>query len=76
MESLFEQLTRCKDDSQQRNWMLYEDESTIRDLLQGVSNSLQNSNRKVSRHVLAKFKYYYVHSLVEYFQVSRSCKIS
>ena len=34
MEDLFEQLTRCKDDEQQRNWMLYEDETTIRDLLQ------------------------------------------
>ena len=34
MEDLFEQLTRCKDDEQQRNWMLYEDEVTIRDLLQ------------------------------------------
>ena len=34
MEDLFEQLTRCKDDEQQRNWMLYEDEITIRDLLQ------------------------------------------
>ena len=29
MESLFEQLTRCKDDEQQRNWMLYEDEQII-----------------------------------------------
>lgn len=69
MEDLFEQLTRCKDDEQQRNWMLYEDEVTIRDLLQALSNSLQTSNRSVSRHVLSKFKYFYVHSLVEYFQM-------
>ena len=39
MEDLFEQLTRCKDDEQQRNWMLYEDEVTIRDLLQVCTHS-------------------------------------
>ena len=41
MEDLFEQLTRCKDDEQQRNWMLYEDEVTIRDLLQVQTSFLQ-----------------------------------
>ena len=43
MEDLFEQLTRCKDDEQQRNWMLYEDEVTIRDLLQ-VHNPFKRLN--------------------------------
>ena len=29
LEKLFEELTRCKEDDQQRNWMLYEDEGRI-----------------------------------------------
>ncbi len=44
MESLFEQLTRCKEDDQQRNWMLYEDESPISSMLQALSSALQNSD--------------------------------
>ena len=49
MEDLFEQLTRCKDDEQQRNWMLYEDEVTIRDLLQVVYINIQKlSTQKYS----------------------------
>ena len=47
LETLFEKLTQCKDDEQQRNWMLFEDEATIRELLLNLSNTLQNSNRKV-----------------------------
>eukprot|EP00095_Tigriopus_kingsejongensis_P003296 snap_masked-scaffold355_size198070-processed-gene-0.1 protein:Tk03296 transcript:snap_masked-scaffold355_size198070-processed-gene-0.1-mRNA-1 annotation:"nck-interacting protein with sh3 domain isoform x1" len=69
IESLFEQLTQAKDDEQQRNWMLYEDEATIRTLLQNLSDSLTNSDRRVSTHVMAKFKYFYILNLVEYFQM-------
>ena len=50
MEDLFEQLTRCKDDEQQRNWMLYEDEVTIRDLLQ-VHHSFKRLNYKLKRNL-------------------------
>ena len=47
LESLFEKLTQAKDDEQQRNWMLFEDEANIKQHLQSLSNTLQNSNRKV-----------------------------
>lgn len=69
MVALFEQLTQCKEDDQQRNWMLYEDEGTIGDLLQSLSNGLQNCDRQISIYVMSKFKYFYIHSLVEYFQM-------
>lgn len=69
LESLFEELTRCKEDDQQRNWMLYEDESRITQLLSHVCDRLQNAPRNASLHVLRRFKYFYVHNLVEYFQM-------
>ncbi len=69
MEGLLERLTSCKEDDQQRNWMLYEDETAIKDLLTGLAVSMQNSDRRVSVFVLGKYKYFYVHSLVEYYQV-------
>ena len=69
MERLFEQLTQCKEDDQQRNWMLYEDESSITNLLLHLSDSLTNADKRVSRYVTSKFKYFYVHNLIEYFQM-------
>lgn len=69
MERLFEQLTQCKEDDQQRNWMLYEDEQSISNLLLHLSDCLTNSDKRVSCYVVAKFKYFYVHNLIEYFQM-------
>ena len=69
LEALFEELTKRKEDDQQRNWMLYKDEQIIRDLLRNLQNVLQNAQKEVCLYVLKKFKYFYVTSLVEYFQV-------
>ena len=49
--------------------MLYKDEQIIRDLLRNLQNVLQNAQKEVCLYVLKKFKYFYVTSLVEYFQV-------
>lgn len=62
-------LCRCKEDDQQRNWMLYEDETRIRNLLNHVCDRLQNAPRSASLHVLKRFKYFYVNNLIEYFQM-------
>ena len=69
MQSLLERLTQCKEDDQQRNWMLYEDEAAIGDLLRSLSDALRNCDRAISVHVMSKFKYFYIHNLVEYFQM-------
>ena len=69
LEKLFEELTRCKEDDQQRNWMLYEDEGRISQLLTHVCDRLQNAPNSASLHVLKRFKYFYVTSLIEYFQM-------
>ena len=69
LEALFEDLTKRKEDDQQRNWMLHKDEHIIKDVIQNLQNVLQNAQKEVCLYVLKKYKYFYVHSLVEYFQV-------
>ena len=67
--SMFDELTKAKEDDQQRNWMLHEDEEIILNQLGQLGSTLQNASRDVCLHVLRKHKYFYVQSLVEYFQM-------
>lgn len=69
MVNLLDLLTKMKEDDQQRNWMLYEDEAIITGQLSSVCSTLQGASQDVSVHVLARYKYFYVQSLVEYFQM-------
>ena len=69
MVRMLDLLTKMKEDDQQRNWMLYEDEAIITRQLSSVCSTLQGASRDVSIHVLARYKYFYVQSLVEYFQM-------
>ncbi len=69
LEKLFEDLTKCKEDDQQRNWMLYEDEAKIANMLNHVCDRLQNAPSNASLQVLKRFKYFYVNNLIEYFQM-------
>ena len=66
---LFDDLTKMKEDDEQRNWMLYEDEEVILGNLNKLCTTLQNASREVVLHVLGKHKYFYVQNLVEYFQM-------
>ena len=67
--SLFDELTKMKEDDQQRNWMLHEDEDCILQNLTRLCSTLQNANREICLHVLGRYKYFYVQNLVEYFQM-------
>ena len=69
LEKLFEELTKCKEDDQQRNWMLYEDEHKIGKSLNHVCDRLHNAPKTASLQVLKRFKYFYVNNLIEYFQM-------
>ena len=66
---LLDELTKTKEDDQQRNWMLYEDEAAIVTNLSSLCNSLQGADREVCRAALARWKYQAVQSLVEYYQM-------
>merc|ERR1711892_1345661 len=67
--NLFDELTKMKEDDQQRNWMLYEDEASIVKNLSSVCQTLQNASQDICRHVLSRYKYSYVQNLVEYYQM-------
>lgn len=67
--SMFDELTKAKEDDQQRNWMLHEDEEIILSQLGQLCSTLQNASRDVCLHVVRRHKYFYVQSLVEYFQM-------
>lgn len=67
--SMFDELTKAKEDDQQRNWMLHEDEELILNQLSRICSTLQNASQEVCLHVLRRHKYFYVQSLVEYFQM-------
>uniref|UniRef100_A0A0K2V8L6 SH3 domain-containing protein n=1 Tax=Lepeophtheirus salmonis TaxID=72036 RepID=A0A0K2V8L6_LEPSM len=69
MELLLQKLTECKEDDQQRNWMLHEDESNIGKLLDNLYDLLMKCEPGITISVLSRYKYFYIQSLIEYFQM-------
>ncbi|KAG7205248.1 hypothetical protein KM043_018328 [Ampulex compressa] len=66
---IFMELTSCKEDSQQRNWMLYEDESIIVEYIKELTSILTNADANVSRYVLRQDQYDGVTILIDYYQM-------
>nr|CAD7200207.1 unnamed protein product [Timema douglasi] len=66
---IFAEMNSCKEDSQQRSWMLHEDESTILDYIRELTSILTNADASVSRHVMSRDKYHDVVSLTQYYQM-------
>ncbi|XP_076670690.1 NCK-interacting protein with SH3 domain [Andrena cerasifolii] len=69
LKVIFTELTSCKEDSQQRNWMLYEDESVIVDYIKELTSILTNADSNVSRYVLKQDQYNGVTILIQYYQM-------
>ncbi|XP_017760777.1 PREDICTED: NCK-interacting protein with SH3 domain isoform X2 [Eufriesea mexicana] len=69
LKVIFTELTSCKEDSQQRNWMLYEDESIIVDYIKELTSILTNADANVSRYVLQQNQYNGVNVLIQYYQM-------
>jgi len=69
LTQLLDELTKAKEDDQQRNWMLYEDEASIIDNLSAVCSTLQGADRQICCAALSRWKYQAVQSLVEYHQM-------
>jgi len=66
---ILDQLTKAKDDEQQRNWMLYEDDEIITDNLRGLETLFRNASQEISKKVISRYKYTYVQNLIEYYQM-------
>ncbi|XP_076242766.1 NCK-interacting protein with SH3 domain [Calliopsis andreniformis] len=69
LKVIFTELTSCKEDSQQRNWMLYEDEAIIVDYIKELTSILTNADANVSRYVLQQDQYNGVNVLIQYYQM-------
>lgn len=66
---IFKELTYCKEDSQQRSWMLYEDETVITEYISEMISILSNADPSISRHVIADEQYHVVFTLIQYYQM-------
>ncbi|XP_072027426.1 NCK-interacting protein with SH3 domain-like [Amphiura filiformis] len=69
LQVIFQELTECKDDSQQRSWALHEDERIITDHLQELITILSDADPKVCRAVIQQNHYEAIHDLVLYYQM-------
>ncbi|XP_036140325.1 NCK-interacting protein with SH3 domain isoform X3 [Monomorium pharaonis] len=69
LKIIFTELTSCKEDSQQRSWMLYEDESIIVEYIKELTEILTNADANVSRYVLRQDRYNGVTILIQYYQM-------
>ncbi|KAK3927966.1 NCK-interacting protein with SH3 domain [Frankliniella fusca] len=63
------ELTKCKDDQQQRSWALYEDQSIISEYLEEIASILTNADPNICRHVLSLDQYQYVVNIALYYQM-------
>lgn len=63
------ELTKCKDDQQQRSWALYEDQSTISEYLEEIHSILTKADPNICRHVLSCDQYQYVVDVALYYQM-------
>ncbi|XP_012282420.1 NCK-interacting protein with SH3 domain [Orussus abietinus] len=69
LKVIFNELASCKEDSQQRSWMLYEDESIIVEYIKELTSILTNADANISRYALRIDQYNGVTTLVQYYQM-------
>ncbi|CAG9773992.1 unnamed protein product [Ceutorhynchus assimilis] len=69
LKILFKELTNCKEDSQQRSWMLHEDEGIIKEYITELISILSNADLSISRHVISCDQFHVIITLIEYYQM-------
>ncbi|KAF7286376.1 hypothetical protein GWI33_005670 [Rhynchophorus ferrugineus] len=69
LKIIFNELTSCKEDSQQRSWMLHEDESVIKEYITELISILSNADTSISRHVISSNQYHVITTLIQYYQM-------
>ncbi|XP_013393365.1 NCK-interacting protein with SH3 domain-like [Lingula anatina] len=69
LQVIFSEISACKDDSQQRGWSLYEDESVILEYLEELLSILNGANPDICRQIVSMEKYEAVDTLVVYYQM-------
>lgn len=69
LQVIFDELTSCKEDEQQRSWMLHEDAPVIMDYLNELISILTNADAAISKHMIASNQYSALVTLTEYYQM-------
>lgn len=69
LKIIFNELTSCKEDSQQRSWMLHEDEIIIKEYITELISILSNADASISRHVISSQQYHVITTLIQYYQM-------
>ncbi|CAD7090219.1 unnamed protein product [Hermetia illucens] len=75
LQYIFSQLADCKNDSQQRTWMLYEDEEDILQFLEELVDILKNADEKICCHEMSCDQYQSLINLVQYYQMETRWEI-
>ncbi|KRF80631.1 NCK-interacting protein with SH3 domain isoform X3 [Drosophila virilis] len=69
LQYLFAQLADCKNDTEQRTWMLYEDEEDIIQFLEELVEILNNADENISCYEMSCDQYQMFINLVQYYQM-------
>jgi hypothetical protein len=69
LRNLFSELADAKNDSEQRSWMLYEDEADISNYLTELIRILVDADTKICRYEMSCDAYNSVNNLVLYYQM-------
>jgi len=69
LRNLFSELADAKNDSEQRSWMLYEDETDITNYLTELIRILVDADAKICRYEMSCDQYNSVNNLVLYYQM-------
>lgn len=69
LRNLFSELADAKNDSDQRSWMLYEDEGDITNYLTELIRILVDADPKICRYEMSCDKYNSINNLVLYYQM-------
>ncbi|KAF5304952.1 hypothetical protein FQA39_LY09426 [Lamprigera yunnana] len=69
LKIIFNELTSCKEDSQQRSWMLHEDEEVIKEYISELISILLNADSSICKHVVSLNHYHVVSTLIQYYQM-------
>lgn len=69
LRNLFSELADAKNDSEQRSWMLYEDEADISNYLTELIRILVDADAKICRYEMSCDAYNSVNNLVLYYQM-------
>ncbi|XP_046803014.1 uncharacterized protein LOC124418997 [Lucilia cuprina] len=69
LQYIFSQLADCKNDAEQRTWMLYEDEDDIVQFLEELVEILNNADETISCYEMSCDQYQALVNLVQYYQM-------